>query len=255
MGENRVKKLSGKNALITGGNSGIGLATARLFKEHGARIVITGRDQGSLEQARLDLGGDILALQSDAGKLDDIESLMQQAGEYFGQLDILFVNAAVGIPAPFALITEEQFDEVTAICFKGVFFTIQKALPLLSNISSVIITTSITNQLGAPNFSVYAACKAAQRSLVQTLGLELIDRGIRVNAISPGPVNTPGFGRWDVPRDVVQAARDEFTQKSPIKRFGEAEEIANVALFLASDESTYIVGAEIVADGGISNVL
>lgn len=250
-----MQKLLGKNALITGGNSGIGLATAKLFRENGARLAITGRDPASLEQARMALGGDVLAMQSDAGNLDDIERLMHQAGEHFGKLDILFVNAASGNPAPFALVTEAQFDEMAAVSFKGVFFIIQKALPLLSNNASVIITTSITNQLGAPNFSVYAACKAAQRSLVQTLGLELIERGIRVNAISPGPVDTPGFGRWDVPREVVQAAREEFTRKSPIKRFGESEEIAKAVLFLASDESSYIVGAEIIADGGLSLVL
>lgn len=250
-----MQKLSGKNALITGGNSGIGLATAKLFREHGANLVITGRDPASLEQARMALGGDVLALQSDAGKLDNIESSINQVADYFGRLDVLFVNAASGNPAPFEFVTEAQFDEMSAICFKGVFFTIQKALPLLSNGSSIIITTSITNQLGAPNFSVYAASKAAQRSLVQTLSLELIERGIRVNAISPGPVDTPGFGRWDVPREVVQAARDEFTRKSPVKRFGKPEEIAKVALFLASEESSYIVGAEIVADGGISLVL
>lgn len=250
-----MQRLSGKNALITGGNSGIGLATAKLFREHGARLAITGRDPTSLEQARMALGGDVLTVQSDAGKLSDIESLMHQAGEHFGQLDILFVNAASVTPAPFALVTEAQFDEMAAICFKGVFFTIQKALPLLSNSASIIITTSITNQLGSPNFSVYAACKAAQRSLVQTLGLELIEHGIRVNAISPGPIDTPGFGRWDAPKEAIQAAREEFTRKSPIKRFGESEEIAKVALFLASEESSYIIGAEIVADGGISLVL
>lgn len=250
-----MQRISGKNALITGGNSGIGLATAKLFHEHGARLAITGRNPVSLEQARIALGGDVLAVQSDAGKLSDIESLMHQVGERFGKLDILFVNAASGNPAPFAFVSEAQFDEMAAICFKGVFFTIQKALPLLTNGASVIITTSITNQLGAPNFSVYAACKAAQRSLVQTLGLELIEQGIRINAISPGPVNTPGFGRWDVPKEVVQTAREELTRKSPIKRFGEPEEIAKVALFLASEESSYIVGAEIIADGGISLVL
>jgi NAD(P)-dependent dehydrogenase (short-subunit alcohol dehydrogenase family) len=250
-----MQRLTGKNAFITGGNSGIGLATAKLFHEHGAHLAITGRDPATLEQARISLGGEVLAMQSDAGNLNDIEQSLNQAKDYFGQMDILFVNAASGNPAPFALVTEAQFDEMAAISFKGVFFTIQKALPLLATGASVIITTSITNQLGAPNFSVYAACKAAQRSLVQTLGLELIERGIRVNAISPGPINTPGFGRWDVPREVVQAARDEFTRKSPIKRFGEPEEIARVALFLASDESSYIVGTEIVADGGISLVL
>lgn len=250
-----MQRLAGKNALITGGNSGIGLATAMLFRENGARLAITGRDPASLELARQALGGDVLTAQSDAGKLEDIECLMSQAEEHFGHLDILFLNAASISPAPFALVTEAQFDEMEAICFKGVFFTIQKALPLLTDGASIIITTSITNQLGAPNFSVYAACKAAQRSLVQTLGLELIERGIRVNAISPGPVDTPGFGRWDVPREAVQAAREEFIRKSPSKRFGEPEEIAKVALFLATEESSYIVGAEIVADGGLCLVL
>ena len=250
-----MRKLSGKNALITGGNSGIGLATAKLFREHGAHIMITGRNSESLEQSGLELGGDTVTLQSDAGSLGDIERLMQQVEKRFGVLDILFVNAASGNPAPFALTTEEQFDEIAAVCFKGVFFTVQKALPFLAYGASVIITTSITNSAGAPNFSVYAACKAAQRSLVQTIGLELIERGVRVNAISPGPVNTPGFGRWDVPKEIIQAARTELTRKSPVKRFGEPEEIAAVALFLASNESSYLVGAEIVADGGISLVL
>lgn len=249
-----MQKLSGKTALITGGNSGIGLATARLFREHGARLIITGRDPATLEQARQALGDDVLAVRSDTGRLGDIELLMNQAEERFGRLDVLFVNAAMAQPAPFALVTEAQFDEMAVACFKGAFFTIQKALPLLTNGASVIITTSITNQLGAPNFSVYAACKAAQRSLVRTLGLELIERGIRVNAVSPGPIDTPGFGRWDAPKEVVQAAREEFVRKSPCKRFGEPEEVAKAALFLASEDSSYIVGAEIVVDGGLSHV-
>ena len=250
-----MRRLSGKTALITGGNSGIGLATARLFREHGARLIITGRDRASLDKAESELGEDVLALQSDAGNLGDIERLMERVAERFWQLDVLFVNAAGTNPAPFALVTEAQFDETAASSFKGVFFTIQKALPLLADPASVIVTTSITNQKAAPNFSVYAACKAAQRSFVQTLGLELIAQGIRVNAISPGPVDTPGFGRWDVPREAVLAAREEFTRKSPLKRFAAAEEIAKVALFLACEDSSYLVGSEIVADGGISLVL
>lgn len=248
-----MQKLAGKNALITGGNSGIGLATARLFVEHGARLIITGQNQDSLEQARQTLGGDVLALQSDAGKLADIALLMEKARDRFGRLDILFVNAGNSQPAPFGLVTEEQFDESSAILFKGVFFTIQKALPLLSSGASVIVTTSISNQKGSPNFSVYAACKAALRSLVQTLSLELIERSIRVNAVSPGPISTPGFGRrWGAPPEVVQAAKDEFVRKSPMKRFGEPEEIAKVALFLASDDSSYVVGTEIVVDGAVT---
>lgn len=247
-----MQKLSGKTALITGGNSGIGLATAKLFVEQGARVIITGRDAASLEQARASLGDGVLALRSDAGNVDEIAKLMASAGEHFGQLDVLFLNAAAGSPAPIELTTEEQFDAMSAISFKGVFFAIQKAVPLMSQGGSIIVTTSITNQVGAPNFSVYAACKAAARSLVQTASLELASKGIRVNAISPGPINTPGFGRWDVPQEVVDAARAEFTNRSPSKRFGTAHEVAEAALYLASDASTYVVGAELVIDGGMS---
>jgi NAD(P)-dependent dehydrogenase (short-subunit alcohol dehydrogenase family) len=247
-----MQKLSGKTALITGGNSGIGLATAKLFREHGARLVITGRDMTSLTQARSILGDDVLAIQSDAGKLADIESLMLQIQERFGHLDILFVNAAIAQAAPFEFVTEEQFDDMVTIDFKGGFFTIQKALPLLTKNASIIVTTSIVNQMGSPSMSVYAACKAALRSLVQSLGLELIGRGIRINAISPGPITTPMYERFGLPDEVQKAIKAEITHKSPIKRFGAPEEVAKAALFLASDDSSYIVGDEIVVDGGMS---
>lgn len=248
-----MQKLSGKTALITGGNGGIGLATAKLFRAHGARLAITGRDPESLARAQEVLGSDTLVLRSDTSKLGDIEAAMQEIQAHFGHLDILFANAGTSQPAPFDQITEERFDEISATNFKGTFFTIQKALPLLSGTASVIVTTSISNQKGSPNFSVYAACKAAQRSLVQTLSLELIERGIRINAISPGPIDIPGFGsRWGMPPEAVQTAREEFVRKSPSKRFGLPDEIAKTALFLASDDSSYIVGAELVVDGGVT---
>jgi len=250
-----MQKLSGKTALITGGNSGIGLAAARLFLDHGARVAITGRDPETLVQTRESLGQDVLAVQSDAGKLADIDELMNAVQQRFGRLDVLFVNAASGNPAPFEHTTESQFDQMAAISFKGVFFAVQKALPLLAPGSCVIVTTSIANQVGAPGFSAYAACKAASRSLVQTLALELADRGIRVNAISPGPTDTPGFGRWDVPREFVEAARADLTRRSPMKRFATPDEVAKAALFLASDDSSYIVGTELVVDGGMSLLL
>lgn len=248
-------KLVGKTALITGGSSGIGLATAKLFLAHGARVAITGRDPATLEQARELLGHDILTVQSDTGKLEDIDDLVRTIKERFGRLDVLFVNAALAEPAPFEFVTEAQFDAQAAVNLKGTFFTIQKALPLLTKGASVIVTTSISNQVGAPMFSVYAACKAALRSLVQSIGLELIDRGIRVNAISPGPTDTPGFGRWDVPKEVVEAARADFTRRSPSKRFASSEEVAKTALFLASDDASYFVGAELVVDGGMTLLL
>ncbi|MES2354069.1 MAG: SDR family oxidoreductase [Pseudomonadota bacterium] len=248
-----MQTLSGKTALITGGNSGIGLATAKLFREHGANVVITGRDATTLEEARKTLGDDTLAVLSDAGKLDDIELLMQRVKEQFGRLDVLFVNAAIARPAPFDVVTETEFDETVGINFKGAYFIIQKALPLLAKGSSVIVTTSIANQVGAANFGVYAACKAALCSLVKTLSVELISRGIRVNAVSPGPIDTPGFGRWgNVPKEVVDTVRADFTNRSPIKRFGTSEEVAKAVLFLSSDDASYTVGTELVVDGGFS---
>lgn len=250
-----MQKLSGKTALITGGNSGIGLATAKLFLEEGARVAITGRDPASLEEAQRALGHDVVAFRSDAGKLDDISKLMEDVGARFGLLDVLFLNAAAGSPAPMALMSEEQFDAMSNISFKGVFFAIQKAIPLMRPGGSIIITTSISNQVGAPGFSVYAACKAAARSLVQTASLELAPLGIRVNAVSPGPTDTPGFGRWDVPQEVVDAAREDFTRRSPAKRFATSREVAEATLFLASDASSYVMGTELVVDGGMSLLL
>jgi len=250
-----MQKLLGKTALITGGNSGIGLATAKLFVAQGARVIITGRDPVSLASAQEALGHDALALRSDASSLADMDLLMATVSEQFGHLDVLVLNAAAGQPAPLLMTTEAQFDAMSDISFKGIFFAIQKAVPLMRRGASVIVTTSITNQVGAPNFSVYAACKAAARSLVQTASLELAGHGIRVNAISPGPIDTPGFGRWDVPQEVVDAARAELTRRSPVQRFGTAHEVAEAALYLASDASTYVVGAELVIDGGMTALM
>lgn len=247
-----MQKLLGKTALITGGTSGIGLITAKMFLSQGARVAITGRNAEALKLAMQTLGDDVLALQCDSGNVSDIEAAMDTIKARWGQLDVLLVNAAIAGPAPFEAVSETHFDELTSVNFKGVFFTVQKALPLLSPQSSVIVTTSISNQMGSPNFSVYAACKAALRSLVQTLALELIGRGIRVNAISPGPITTPMWGKFGLPDAALQAVTDEVQRKSPIKRFGNSEEVAQVALFLASTESSYIVGQEIVVDGGMS---
>jgi NAD(P)-dependent dehydrogenase (short-subunit alcohol dehydrogenase family) len=247
-----MERLNGKIVLITGGISGIGLATARLFHEHGARLALTGRDRDSLARAQEEFGNDVLVLRSDAGQLSEIESLIGQVKARFGRLDVLFVNAAIAKPAPFEFVTEAQFDETVGINLKGVFFTIQKALPLFTHGGSIIVTTSIANQMGSPNFSVYSASKAALRSLVQTLGLELIAKGIRINAISPGPISTPMFDRFGLPDEMVQGIKGEIEKKSPIKRFGAPAEVAKAALFLATDDSSYIVGDELVIDGGMS---
>lgn len=247
-----MQTLAGKIALITGGNSGIGLATAKLFKQRGATVVITGRDTATLDKAAKELGEGAVALQSDAGNLAQLDALMAQIKQRFGRLDVLFANAAVAEPVPFELVSEASFDGTVDVNFKGVFFIIQKALPLMGQGASVIVTTSVSNQVGATNFSVYAACKAALRSLVQTTALELAPKGIRINAVSPGPIDTPGFGRWDMPQEVKDAIRAEFIRRSPVGRFGTADEIAKIAAFLASDDASYIVGAELVADGGFS---
>jgi len=245
-------RLQGKTALITGGTSGIGLATARLFRAEGARIAITGRDPERLAAAQAEFGEDALVIRSEAGSLAEIDALMEQAKTRFDKLDVLFLNAGVAKAAPVEMVSEKQFDEIVGINLKGVFFTIQKALPLLGGNASIIATTSITNQLGTPNFSVYGASKAGLRSLVESLSLELIGRGIRVNAISPGPIETPMFDSFGLPPEIVQGVKGEIERKSPIKRFGTPEEIARVALFLASDDSAYVVGEEIVVDGGMS---
>lgn len=247
-----MAKLANKTVLITGGSSGIGLATARLFREEGARVAVTGRDPESLARAREALGSDALVLQSDAASLEGIDAALAQVQARFGKLDVLFLNAGVSVALPLEHVSEDRFDEVMDVNVKGAFFTLQKALPLLANPASVIMTTSITNRLGSPHFSVYAASKAALRSLVQSLALELVGRGVRVNAISPGPIETPIYDRVGLPAAMVQGIKGEIARKSPSGRFGTPEEVARVALFLASDDSAYLVGEEIVVDGGMS---
>jgi NAD(P)-dependent dehydrogenase (short-subunit alcohol dehydrogenase family) len=246
-----MKKLEGKIALITGGTSGIGLASARLFKDQGAKVVVTGRDRNALDEAQRVLGDDAMVLRSDAANLADIDKLMAAIKERFGRLDIVFVNAGVARAGAIEQVGESDFDAMMDINVKGVFFTIQKALPLFGETASVIVTTSIANQLGSPNFSLYAASKAALRSLVKSLALELIGRGVRVNAISPGPIATPIFDSFGLPADVAQDVKRGIAAKSPSQRFGSPDEVANAALFLAADAG-YIVGAEIVVDGGMS---
>lgn len=247
-----MNRLKEKNVLITGGTSGIGLATAKLFKDEGASLIVTGRDPEGLARAQQELGMETLVIRSDASDISAIESLMEQARERFGTIDVLLLNAGAAKAAPIEHVSASLFDEIMDTNFKGVFFTIQKALPLFSASASVIVTTSITNQLGSPNFSIYGASKAALRSVVKSLALELIERGIRVNAISPGPIATPIFDRFGLPAEMVKAVKGEIERKSPIKRFGTPDEIAKTALFLASDDSAYMVGEEIVVDGGMS---
>ena len=252
--EDKMGKLEGKVAVVTGGNSGIGLATAKEFKEQGARVVITGRDQKTLDDARRELGDDVLAVRSDTSSLTDIDSLFAVVKEKFGQIDVLFVNAGVGKFLPLQSVTEEFFDSIMDINFKGAYFTIQKALPLLNDNASIVLNASINAYIGMPNSSVYAASKAALITLARTLSAELVDRNIRVNVVSPGPVRTPIFGKLGMPAEALDETLRNIQAQVPMKRFGRPEEIAKAVLFLASDDSSFLLGTEIVADGGMSQM-
>src|SRR6267378_3568655 len=239
-----MPKLTGKVAVVTGGNSGIGLATAKRFREEGAKVVISGRDQKTLDEAVKTIGGDV-------SKLSDLDRLYKTVAEKFGKIDVLFANAGI---AKFALVgdsTEALFDETFDVNVKGVFFTIQKALPLLNEGASIIINSSVANQTGAASASVYAATKAAVRSFARTLTSELVDRGIRINVVSPGPITTPIFGRTGLPQEAVDEFARGIKERVPMKRFGKPEEIASTVLFLATPESSYITGVDINVDGGM----
>jgi len=247
-------KLEGKVAVITGGNSGIGLATAKEFNEEGAQVIITGRDQETLDAASREIGGNVVALRSDTSSLTEIDRLFAAIKEKSGHIDVLFVNAGIGRFAPVDKVTEEFFDSIMDTNFKGAYFTIQKALPLLSDNASIILNTSVSANIGMPNTSVYAASKAALMTLARTLSSELVGRGIRVNAISPGPVTTPILGRMGLPPEIIAETAKNMEAQVPMKRFGRPEEIAKTVLFLASDDSSFLLGTEIVADGGMSQL-
>jgi NAD(P)-dependent dehydrogenase (short-subunit alcohol dehydrogenase family) len=247
-------KLKGKVAVITGGNSGIGLATAKEFVEQGAKVVISGRDQKTLSEVAKELGPDALAVRADVAKLADIDKLFAAVRAKYGRIDVLFVNAGIGKFSPLEDVTEELYDSILDVNLKGAFFTIQKALPLLADGASIVLNTSINAHIGMPNSSVYGASKAALLSLARTLSAELVGRNIRVNAISPGPVTTPIFGRLGLPAEVLEQTRQSIVAQVPMKRFGRPEEIAKTALFLASSDSSFLLGSEIVVDGGMSQL-
>jgi len=245
-----MRRLEGKLALITGGSSGIGLATAQAFVAEGARVAITGRDAKSLEAAKREIGNDTLALQSDAGDLKAIDALFAAIKREFGALDILFANAGVGAGGPVETITEEDFDRIFNVNVKGVFFTVQRALPLLRKGASIILNSSIAPRTGRPGLSLYAASKAAVRTLARNLSAELASRGIRVNVVSPGPIDTP---IWERARDpeIADALRKKVAAGIPLGRMGTADEVASAVVFLASDDSSFMLGSEITVDGGV----
>ncbi len=243
-------KLKGKVAVITGGNSGIGLATAQEFKAQGAEVVIFGRTQKTLEDAVHTIGNGTLAVQGDVTQLADLDRLYQQTVERFGKVDILVVNAGIAKPTPIEQLDEAAFDQMSNTNFKGAFFTVQRALPHLNDGASIILVTGYNNQKGIPGYSVNSATKAALRSLARTFSAELLHRGIRVNALSPGAIETPILGKLGLSEEILESIPETI----PIKRIGTAEEMAKAALFLASKDSSDVVGAELVADGGRSQI-
>lgn len=247
-------KLDNKVAVITGGNSGIGLATAQAFRDEGARVVILGRNQDTLDEALAELGEGVIGVQGDVTNLDDLERLFETTRAEFGNIDILFANAGIAPLTPFLNTTEDSFDEVIGINVKGTYFTVQKAIPYMNDNSSIILTTSVVNELGRPNFSVYAASKAAVRSFARSLSRDLLERGIRVNAVSPGPTETPIFGRMGLPAEQEAQMGTVMAQYVPVQRLAQPEEIANTVVFLASPESAYLVGVEIPVDGGMTQL-
>ncbi|HET7748440.1 MAG TPA: SDR family oxidoreductase [Terriglobales bacterium] len=249
-----MKALEGKVAVITGGSSGIGLATAKLFQQAGAKVAISGRNQQSLDQALRELGPATVAVRSDVSKLSDLDRLFKVVTEKLGRVDVLFANAGIAKFAPVSDVSEEAYDETFDINVKGVFFTVQKAIPFLNDNASIILNTSFVNQAGVPTTSVYAASKAAVRSLARGISSELAIRGIRVNVVSPGPIATPLYEKLGLPKEAVDAFAANIVSQVPLKRFGKPEEVAQTALFLASSASSYITGVELNVDGGLGQV-
>ena len=249
-----MKKLDGKVAVVTGGNSGIGLAIAKAFREEGALVAILGRNPESLESASKELGKGSFAVQGDVSKIKDIDHLYAETVRNFGNIDVLVANAGIGEFIPVDGADESHFDRVVNINFKGAYFTVQRSLEYLNKGASIILTSSALNQMGWPGTSVYSATKAAVRSLARSFSADLLPKGIRVNTLSPGPIETPIFERLGLPPDELTGFKAQVTDQHPMKRFGRPEEMARVAVFLASDDSTYVVGADLVADGGMSQL-
>ena len=245
-----ARKLEGKIALVTGGSSGIGFATAKQFIGEGAFVFITGRRRAELDEAAHSLGEQAKAIQADASKLDDLDALYKEIEQDKGRLDVLFVNAGGGSFAPLGQITEEQYDQTFDTNVKGVLFTVQKALPLIPDGGAIVLNASIVSVQGNPAFSVYSASKAAVRSFARGWTNDLRDRKIRVNVVSPGPIDTPGLSGLAQSEEEKRALYSQLVAGVPLGRVGTPEEIAKAAVFLASDDASYIAGVELFVDGG-----
>jgi NAD(P)-dependent dehydrogenase (short-subunit alcohol dehydrogenase family) len=249
-----MKKLENKVAVITGGNSGIGLAAAKLFATNGAKVTITGRNKATIDTAVTEIGHSALGLVSDTADIQNIAKAYEKVTETFGKIDVLVVNAGVFVAAPLADYTEEMFDQTSDINFKGAFFSVQKALPYLNDGASIILTTSGVSTKGLATASAYAATKAAVRSLARGFSAELLDRNIRVNVLSPGATDTPIFGRNGQSAEEVDGVKAYMSSLMPAKRLATVEEMAEGYLYLASDDSKYMIGGEVLLDGGFSTL-
>ena len=247
-----MAKLDGKVAVVTGGSSGIGLATAKLLIQEGAQVVLTGRKRDALERAVSELGPKAFAVVADTAKAADTQPIVEKVTE-LGGLDFLFINAGVAPFAPFETVTEGFFDDLLSINIKGAYFTTQRLVPLIRSGGSVVFNTSIVDVKGFPNTSVYSLTKAALRSLTRTLAAELLPKNIRVNAVSPGPIATPIFNKTGLPAEAIEGMTAQFREMVPMKRFGSSEEVAKAAVFLGFD-ATFTTGTELAVDGGMSQL-
>jgi NAD(P)-dependent dehydrogenase (short-subunit alcohol dehydrogenase family) len=249
-----MKRFEEKVAVVTGGNSGIGLATAKRLQQEGARVAIAGRSAKTLEEAVKAIGNGVLAVQADVTKLEELDKLYAEISQKLGNIDVLFVNAGVALFVPLAEMSESTYNEQFDINIKGAYFTIQKALPLLNDGASIVMNSSVAGSKGQPGTSVYSATKAAMRSLARTAAAELAGRGIRVNVVAPGPIPTPIWGRGGRSQEEIEDFSKQLLAAIPMKRFGQPEEVASVVAFLASQDASYITGVEINVDGGMGQV-
>ncbi|CAL2063892.1 SDR family NAD(P)-dependent oxidoreductase [Tenacibaculum sp. 190524A05c] len=249
-----MSKLKNKVTVITGANSGIGLATAKLFLNEGAKVVLSGRRQEALDEVAKELDGDFLTVVADVSKPEDNKRLIEETVGKYGNIDVLFLNAGIAPLSATSEITDEHYTEVFDTNVKGPILAVKEALPNLNDNGSILFTNSIVHQKGFDGFSVYSASKGALRAYSRVLTSEVKDRGIRVNSIAPGPIETPIYGKMNLPGEVVEEMGKGFAQSVPLGRFGQSEEVAKTALFLASEDSSYINGVELEVDGGLSQI-